>query len=103
MSFTSFERANIVAGQSKITSEKIILGKKHKHFYNLQYTEIPDLVARKFELKDSDCLIWRYYHDKGAALVYKREGWKSRNTRPLPSIFDALNDDTTMETLYRRL
>lgn len=103
MSSPSFEHANIVAGQSKITSERILLGKNHKQFYNHLYIEIPDLVARKFELKDSDCLIWRYYHDKRAALVYKREGWKSRNIRPLPSIFDALNDDATMETLYRRL
>jgi hypothetical protein len=83
LSFTSFERANIVAGQSKITSEKIILGKKHKHFYNLRYIEIPELVARKFELKDSDCLIWRYFHDKRAAIVTKREGWKSANERIL--------------------
>lgn len=37
MSSPSFERANIVAGQSKITSERIILGKKYKHFYNLHY------------------------------------------------------------------
>ena len=102
MPSTSFERANIVAGQSKITDERILLGKDHKQFYNRHYIEIPDLVARKFELKDSDCLIWRYHHDKKAALVYKREGWKSKNIRPLPSIFDAQNDDATMETLFRR-
>jgi hypothetical protein len=79
MSSTSFERANIVAGQSKITSEKILLGKNHKYFHTLHYIEIPDLVARKFDLRDGDSLVWRYYHDKRVAIVTKREGWKSRS------------------------
>lgn len=77
-SSTSFERANLVAGQSKITSEKILLGKNHKHFYNPHYLEIPDLVARKFDLRDGDRLIWHYYHDKRAAIVRKRGGRISR-------------------------
>ena len=77
----SFERANLISGQSRISSTKIFLDKNHKHFYNLHYIEIPDSVARKFELNEGDCLIWHYYDDKKAAIVRKREGWKSRNAK----------------------
>src|SRR5918992_678920 len=83
MSSPSSERANVVSGQSKIISEKIWLGKNHKHVYNPYYIEIPYEIAQKFDLKDEDCLIWRYYHDKRAAIVIKREGWKSRRARSL--------------------
>ena len=79
MTPTSYEQANIVAGLSKITSEKVYLGKNHKDFCNLHYIEIPYRVAYKFDLRDRDSLIWRYYHDKRAAIVTKREGWKSRS------------------------
>lgn len=78
MSPTSFEHANRISGQSRISSTKIFLDKNHKHFCNLHYIEIPDSVARKFELNEGDCLIWHYYDDKKAAIVTKREGWKSR-------------------------
>jgi hypothetical protein len=81
MSSPSFERANLISCQSKIISEKMYLGINHKHVYNLHYIEIPYLVACKFDLKDGDCLIWRYYPDKRAAIVTKREGWKSREAR----------------------
>jgi bifunctional DNA-binding transcriptional regulator/antitoxin component of YhaV-PrlF toxin-antitoxin module len=70
-----------VSGQSKITSTKVFLDEYHKHFCNLHYIEIPDLVARKFDLKEGDSLIWYYYTDKKAAIVIKREGWKSREAR----------------------
>jgi hypothetical protein len=78
MTYTSFEQANLISGQSRISFTKIFLNKNHKHFYNLHYIEIPDSVARKFELNEGDCLIWNYYDDKKAAIVRKREGWKSR-------------------------
>jgi hypothetical protein len=81
MSSTSFDNAKLVSGQSKISSVKVFLDKNHKHFGNLNYIEIPDLVARKFDLKEGDCLIWHYYTDKKAAIVIKREGWKSREAR----------------------
>jgi hypothetical protein len=81
MPFTSFENANLISGQSRISSPKIFLDKNHKHFYNIHYIEIPDSVARKFELNEGDCLIWHYYADKKAAIVTKREGWKSRNAK----------------------
>ena len=79
VSSSSFERANRVAGLSRIIAEKIYLGKNHKHIYNPYYIEIPPLVALKWDLRDSDRLIWHYYHDKRAAIVTKREGWKSRS------------------------
>ena len=79
MTPTYFEQANIVAGLSKITSEKIYLGKNHKNFWNLHYIEIPYRIAYKFDLRDGDSLIWHYYHDKRAAIITKREGWKSRS------------------------
>ena len=50
MPSTSFENANLITGQSRISSTKIFLDKNHKHFYNLHYIEIPDSVARKFDL-----------------------------------------------------
>jgi hypothetical protein len=81
MTYTSFEHANLISGQSRISSTKIFLDKNHKHFCNLHYIEIPDSVARKFDLKGGDCLIWNYYHDKKAAIVRKREGWQSRKAR----------------------
>ena len=64
--------------KSRISSTKIFLDNNHKHFYNLHYVEISDLVTRKFDLNEGDCLIWHYYDDKKAAIVRKREGWKSR-------------------------
>jgi hypothetical protein len=81
MSFISFENTKLVSGQSKITSTKVFLDKNHRHFYNLNYIEIPDFVALMFDLKEGDHLIWHYYVDKKAALVTKREGWKSREAR----------------------
>jgi hypothetical protein len=54
MTPTYFEQANIVAGLSKITSEKVYLGKNHKDFCNLHYIEIPYKVAYKFDLRDGD-------------------------------------------------
>jgi hypothetical protein len=48
---------------------------------SLNLIEIPDLVACKFNLKEGDCLIWHYYADKKAAIVTKREEWKSREAR----------------------
>ena len=77
----SFEQANLISGQSRISSTQIFLDKNHIHFYNLHYIEIPDSVDRKFDLKEGDCLIWHYYADKKAAIVTKREGWKSRNAK----------------------
>lgn len=81
MSTTTFENAKLVSGQSKIDSVKVFLDKNHKHFCNLNYIEIPDLVARKFDLKEGDRLMWHYFTDKKAAIVIKREGWKSREAR----------------------
>jgi hypothetical protein len=81
MTFASFENAKLISGQSKITSAKVFLDKNHKHSCDLHYIEIPDLVARKFDLKEGDQLIWHYYVDKKAAIVIKREGWKSRDAR----------------------
>jgi hypothetical protein len=83
MTFASFENTKLVSGQSKITSTKVFLDKNHKHSCNLNYIEIPDLVALKFDLKEGDHLIWHYYVDKKAAIVIKREGWKSREARML--------------------
>ena len=81
MNFASFENTKLVSGQSKITSTKVFLDKNHKHSCNLNYIEIPDLVALKFDLKEGDSLMWHYFADKKAAIVIKREGWKSREAR----------------------
>ena len=81
MNFASFENAKLVSGESKITSTKVFLNKNHKHVCNLNYIEIPDFVALKFDLKEGDSLIWHYFTDKKAAIVIKREGWKSREAR----------------------
>jgi len=81
MAFASFEKPRLISGQSKITSTKVFLDKSRKHFCDLHYIEIPDLVAREFDLREGDCLIWHYYTDKKAAIVIKREGWKSKEAR----------------------
>jgi hypothetical protein len=52
MSTKKFENAKLISGQSKITSVKVFLDKNHKHVCNLNYIEIPDFVARKFDLKE---------------------------------------------------
>ena len=78
VSSRSFEHTNCVVGLSKIIAEKIFLGKNHKHVFNPYYIDIPHSIALKWDLRDSDTLIWHYYHDKRAAIVTKREGWKSR-------------------------
>ena len=77
MTSTSFEQANPISGRSKLYPAK----KFAEHFSSLNLIEIPDLVARKFDLKEGDCLIWHYYADKKAAIVTKREGWKSRKAK----------------------
>ena len=76
-----FENARVVSGQSKIDSVKVFLDKNHKHYSNLNYIEIPDFVARKFNLEEGDRLMWHYFTDKKVAIVIKREGWKSREAR----------------------
>jgi hypothetical protein len=43
--------------------------------------EIPPLIALKFDLREGDRLLWHYYDDKKAAIITKREGWKSRKAR----------------------
>ena len=51
---TSFKNANLISGQSKLYTTK----KFAEYFSSLNLIEIPDLVARKFDLKEEDCLIW---------------------------------------------
>ena len=53
MSSNSFENANLISGQSKLYPTK----KFTEYFYSLDLIEIPDLVARKFDLTKGDCLI----------------------------------------------
>ena len=74
---TSFEHANLVSGQSKLYPTRRFAA----YFSSINIIEIPSLIARKFDLKEGDCLIWHYYADRKAAIVTKREGWKSRKAR----------------------
>ena len=77
MSTTSFENANLISGQSKLFPTRQFA----EYFSSLNIIEIPLLIARKFDLKEGDCLIWHYYDDKKAAIVIKREGRISRKLR----------------------
>lgn len=74
MSSTSSERDKYVA-KSKVYS-KIYSDKGHRCFCDLYYIEIPTRIARKFDFKGGDCMIWRYYRDKKMAIMTKEEGWK---------------------------
>ena len=100
MASTSVEHANLISGQSRISYTKIFLDKNHKHFCNLHYIEIPDLVARKFDLNEGDCLIWNYYDDKKSAIVTKREEWKSREPKNVKRECHEMTNATTLPPFY---
>jgi hypothetical protein len=80
MSSTSFEPATLVAGQTKIYS-KVCSDRTHKHFCDLYYIKIPVPIGDKFDLKEGDCLVWRYYPNIKTALMSK---W-DRKSEPLGS------------------
>jgi bifunctional DNA-binding transcriptional regulator/antitoxin component of YhaV-PrlF toxin-antitoxin module len=72
-----------MAGQSKIYS-KICSYRNHKHFCDLYYIKIPVPIGDKFDLKEGDCLVWRYYPDIKTAMMSKRGDRKlatARSTR----------------------
>jgi hypothetical protein len=77
MPLTPFENANHIAGQSKLFPMRQFA----EYFSSINIIGIPPLIAKKFDLKEGDCLIWHYYDDQKAAIVAKREGWKSRKPR----------------------
>jgi hypothetical protein len=70
MSSTSLKPAILEAGQTKVYS-KICSDRNHKHFCDLYYIKIPVPIGDKFDLKDGDCLLWRYYPDIRTALMSK--------------------------------
>ena len=80
MPSTSIKPANLVASQTKIYS-KICSDRNHEHFCDLYYIKIPVPIGNKFDLKEGDCLIWRYYPDIKTAMMSKRGEWNSATTR----------------------
>jgi hypothetical protein len=38
-------------------------------------------ISEQLDFEEGDRLVWRYYDKAKVSVVYKREGWKSREAR----------------------
>lgn len=78
MSSLSSEYGKLIVCQSKPIPIRQLFGR----LYELNMIEIPKPIAHEFDLKDGDCLIWRYYDKAKVVVISKRERRLARETRP---------------------